>query len=227
MILQSLAAYYEEMLAQGKISAPGWDDTFKVSFQLEIDDSGTLIDVIDSRELTASGKKQMLRPMTMRVPAHKLRSSGVSANFLCDNASYLLGADEKGKPERAKACFAACAALHHRLLDGVDDPAAKAILAYFDSWKPENAREHPLLKDRWEELTANANLVFCYDGENGRRPVTENPKIRAAWQQFYQAGNSEAVSAQCLITGRVAPMALLHPTIKGVKDAQSSGASLV
>ena len=48
MILQSLAAYYEEMLAQGKISAPGWDDTFKVSFQLEIDDSGTLIDVIDS-----------------------------------------------------------------------------------------------------------------------------------------------------------------------------------
>ena len=57
MILQSLAAYYEEMLAQGKISAPGWDDTFKVSFQLEIDDSGTLIDVIDSRELTASGKK--------------------------------------------------------------------------------------------------------------------------------------------------------------------------
>lgn len=227
MILQSLAAYYEEMLAQGKISAPGWDDTFKVSFQLEIDDSGTLIDVIDSRELTASGKKQMLRPMTMRVPAHKLRSSGVSANFLCDNASYLLGADEKGKPERAKACFAACAALHHRLLDGVDDPAAKAILAYFDSWKPENAREHPLLKDRWEELTANANLVFCYDGENGRRPVTENPKIRAAWQQFYQAGNSEAVSAQCLITGRVAPMALLHPTLKGVKDAQSSGASLV
>ena len=158
MILQSLAAYYEEMLAQGKISAPGWDDTFKVSFQLEIDDSGTLIDVIDSRELTASGKKQMLRPMTMRVPAHKLRSSGVSANFLCDNASYLLGADEKGKPERSRSCFQACAQLHHQLLDDVSSTAAKAILSFFDSWQPELAQEHAALKDCWRDLMKGANL---------------------------------------------------------------------
>ena len=57
MILQSLVAYYEELLAQGKISAPGWDDTFKVSFQLELDDTGALIDVIDVRELMPVGKK--------------------------------------------------------------------------------------------------------------------------------------------------------------------------
>ena len=119
MILQSLVAYYEELLAQGKISAPGWDDTFKVSFQLELDDTGALIDVIDVRELMPVGKKQLLRPTAMQVPAHKLRSSGVSANFLCDNTTYLLGADDKGKPERAKSCFAACAALHHQLLDGL------------------------------------------------------------------------------------------------------------
>ena len=40
MILQALTAYYEEMLHKGKISAPGWDETFRVSFQLEIDDAG-------------------------------------------------------------------------------------------------------------------------------------------------------------------------------------------
>ena len=227
MILQSLVAYYEELLAQGKISAPGWDDTFKVSFQLELDDTGALIDVIDVRELMPVGKKQLLRPTAMQVPAHKLRSSGISANFLCDNTTYLLGADDKGKPERAKSCFAACAALHHQLLDGVDDPAARAILAYFDSWKPEYTRAHPLLKDRWEALTANANLVFCYDGEAGRRPVTENPKIRAAWQQAYQAESPETVYARCLVTGQVAPMAATHPMLKGIRGAQSSGASLV
>ena len=50
--------------------------------------------------------------------------------LLCDNASHLLGADEKGKPERSHQCFEACAALHHKVLDGVDSPAAKAILAF-------------------------------------------------------------------------------------------------
>ena len=29
MILQALTAYYEEMLHKGKISAPGWDETFR------------------------------------------------------------------------------------------------------------------------------------------------------------------------------------------------------
>lgn len=53
-----------------------------------------------------------------------------SPRTLCDNTSYLLGADEKGKPERSRQCFEACAALHHKVLDGVDSPAAKAILAF-------------------------------------------------------------------------------------------------
>lgn len=47
MILQALTAYYEALLAQGKLSAPGWADAFPVSYELEVDDRGALIDVID------------------------------------------------------------------------------------------------------------------------------------------------------------------------------------
>ena len=82
MILQALTAYYEEMLHKGKISAPGWDETFRVSFQLEIDDTGALVDVIDCREPATSGKKQVLLPRQMRVPAHVKRASGIVSNFL-------------------------------------------------------------------------------------------------------------------------------------------------
>lgn len=227
MILQALTAYYEEMLRKGEISAPGWDDAFKVTFLLELDDSGALIDVIDNRELASTGKKQVLLPQAMCVPAHKLRSSGVAANFLCDNASYILGADEKGKPERAKECFQACAALHHQLLDGLDDPAAKAVLAFFDTWEPELASFHPLLKDRWKNVTGNADFLFSYDDGSGRHPVTQNARIREAWERYYAAGDANAPVMQCLITGRTERAALIHPSIKGVRGAQSSGASLV
>ena len=163
----------------------------------------------------------------MSVPAHVKRSSGVAANFLCDNSSYILGADEKGKQARAVQCFEACAALHHKLLDGVDSPAARAVLAFFDTWQPELAAAHPLLAEHWKDITDNANLVFCYDYADGRRSVTKDPAIQDAWQRYYHDTAPDAVMAQCLVTGQTAPIAATHPAIKGVPGAQSSGAALV
>lgn len=69
MILQALTAYYEALLRQGRLSAPGWDDAFKVSFMLEVGDDGGLLDVIDCRETVQKGKKQVLAPRLMRVRA--------------------------------------------------------------------------------------------------------------------------------------------------------------
>ena len=226
MILQALTAYYEAMLKKGIVAPPGWDKTFKVSFWLELNDSGELIDVIDQRHDEQRGKKTVLVPLPMSVPAHVKRSSGVAANFLCDNSSYILGADEKGKQARAVQCFEACAALHHKLLDGVDSPAARAVLAFFDTWQPELAAAHPLLAERWKDITDNANLVFCYDYTD-RRTVTKDPAIQDAWQRHYHNTDPNAVMAQCLVTGQTAPIAATHPAIKGVPGAQSSGAALV
>ncbi len=109
----------------------------------------------------------------------------------------------------------------------MDTPAARAVLAFFDTWKPELAPSHPLLQSRWKDVTGNANFVFSYDGASGRHPVTEDPELQAAWQRHYQAGNPDAPSAQCLITGKTAPIVATHPAIKGVRGAQSSGGSLV
>lgn len=140
MILQALTAYYEQLLRTGQISAPGWENQFKVSYWLRINAEGQLIDLVDCRQMVPRGKKEVLAPREMAVPAHVKRASGIAANFLCDNSTYLLGADEKGKPERSIQCFEACAKLHHAILDGVDSPAARAVLAFFDHWKPKKHR---------------------------------------------------------------------------------------
>ena len=229
MILQALTAYYEQLLRQRKISAPGWDDTFKVSYELRLNDAGQLLQVTDLRTSVAKGKKTFLAPRELRVPTHVKRSSGVAANFLCDNCTYLLGADEKGKPDRAGQCFEACSRLHHTLLDGVEVPAAKAILAYFDHWNPAQAAVHPLLAPIWKEITGNANLIFGYEAaDHSHLLVNEDPAIQAAWQAYYDAPPADtAQPVQCLVTGKEAPAALLHPSIMGVAGAQSSGASLV
>lgn len=227
MILQALTAYYEQLLRTGQISAPGWENQFKVSYWLRINAEGQLIDLVDCRQMVLRGKKEVLAPREMAVPAHVKRASGIAANFLCDNSTYLLGADEKGKPERSIQCFEACAKLHHAILNGVDSPAARAVLAFFDHWKPEEASAHPLLADRWKDITGNANLLFDYEGPEGSILSTEDEAIRAAWQRHYNSASPDAPLVQCLVTGQQAPAARLHPSIKGVPGAQVAGAALV
>lgn len=228
MILQALTAYYEQLVRQGKLSAPGWDDNFKVSYELRLNDAGQLLRVVPLLTEKTVGKKTVLAPRAMRVPAHEKRSSGIAANFLCDNSTYLLGADEKGKPERSVDCFKACAKLHHTILDGVDSPAARALLAYFDSWDPAQAAAHPLLAEQWKEITGNANLIFGYEAaDHSHSFVNDDPAIQNAWQTHYNDRSADSDMGQCLITGKYAPIERTHPNISGVPGAQSSGAALV
>ena len=228
MILQALTAYYEQLVRQGKLSAPGWDDSFKVSYELRLNDAGQLLRGVPLLIEKTVGKKTVLAPRAMRVPAHVKRASGIAANFLCDNSSYLLGADEKGKPERSTDCFKACAKLHHTILDGVDSPAARALLAYFDSWDPAQAAAHPLLAEQWKEITGNANLIFGYEAtDHSHSFVNDDPAIQNAWQAHYNDRSADSDMGQCLITGKYAPIERTHPNISGVPGAQSSGAALV
>lgn len=221
MILQALVEHYEDLAAQGKLPRPGWSDA-NISYALYINDAGELEQAVSLKQEEERGKKKVLAPRPMSLPAPVKRSSGVASNFLWDNSSYILGIDEKGKPQRSLECFAACKALHHRLLDGVDSPAARAVLAFFDRWNPETAREHPSLADKLEDILTGANLVFrCLSGF-----PQEDPLIREAWQTHYD-GLGDGPELVCLVTGKKGPAELVHPSIKGVAGAQSSGAALV
>lgn len=221
MILQALTRYYEDLLQRGEIAAPGWSPA-KISFTLCLDRDGQVTQIINIQQPSEKGKT--LIPQTIeKLPAPVKRTVGIASNFLWDNSAYLLGVDQKGKPERSRDCFHAAASLHHAVLDGVDSPAAKAILAFFDIWQPEKAMEHPALSRQYEMITAGGNLLFRVDGCY----IHEDAAIREAWQRYRDGADEDAVKMQCLVTGREDEIPATHPAIKGVRDAQSSGAALV
>ena len=221
MILQALTEYYRTLENSGQISPLGWGEA-KVSYALCIGPEGALEQVVSLQTEQKKGKKTVLRPQIMRLPAPVKRTVGIVPNFLCDNASYLLGADNKGKPQRTLECFQACKALHEELLDGVDSPAAQAVLAFFRTWQPEQAAGHPALADCWEELMAGGNLVFRHDGAF----VHEDALVRRAWDGHYRA-EGDGPQMICLVTGEHGTVESTHPSVKNVYGAQSSGAALV
>ena len=223
MILQALAEYYEALQRQGKAAAPGWGPV-KVSFALYLNGDGALERAVSVQTQQQRGKKTVIAPQIMLLPAPVKRTVDVAANFLCDNSGYILGADDSGKPQRIAKCFQACKTLHEEVLAGVDTPAARAVLAFFRSWSPECAPEHPALAEHWEEIRSGANLIFRYDGGF----VHDDPAVRRAWERYYSgAGDGGGPEMVCLVTGDKGPVENIHPAIKGVQGAQSSGAALV
>ena len=221
MILQALVSHYEDLAQRGEIAPPGWGNV-KVSYALCIGEDGALQDVVCLKNEQTRGKKTAMVPQEIQLPAPVKRSVGIVANFLCDNSSYLLGIDNKGKPQRSRDCFAAARELHRQLLVDVDSPAAKTVLAFFDNWQPERAAEHSALQDVLEDVMDGSNLVFrCASGF-----VHEDPQICKAWNSYY-AGAGDGPEMVCLVTGKKGPAENIHPSIKGVSGAQSSGAALV
>ena len=218
MILQALVRCYESLAAAGKLEKPGWS-MVKVSWGLELTPEGQIQRLWPLEIADAKGKK---RPQLIKLPAQTKKTVGVVSNFLCENSSYILGRDNKGKPERSLECFKACTARHREILAEVDHPMAKAILRFFAGWDPQTAEENAVLAPEWEEILKGGNLVFCMDGVYAQ----DVPEIAQAWDEAY-ADDEKAEMGRCLVTGQKAPVAILHPSIKGIVGAQPSGATLV
>ena len=220
MILQALVQYYEALLARGEIDRPGWSKV-NVSWRLDLNPDGSLFDVSPLQKPSPNGKKML--PQQLAVPAQVKRSSGVAANFLCDTSSYLLGVDDKGKPERTKACFETSREKHLEILKDTPGEAAAAVRAFFDTWNSPSAVEHPALQPYLSEIYKGGNLIFYYNN----KPAANDSDIAVAWQQTYDSASDSDTPTRCSVTGKLAPAARLHGNIQGVRGAQSSGASLV
>lgn len=221
MILQALTEYYEALRAQGNVAAPGWGPA-KVSFALYLREDGSLERVMPLKTEQSAEKKTVLLPQSMKLPCAPSgrTSTAVKPAFLWDNAKYLLGLNPEGTP--CPKFFQGSRALHHELLSNIDTPAARTILAFFQSWEPERAREHPALAECWEDILSGANLVFrCADGF-----AHEDPAVCAAWDRYYsQSGDGPKMV--CLVTGEKGTIARLHPSIKGIINGKTMGNSLV
>ncbi len=223
MILQALTHYYEILSndPESAVAPPAYSSVW-VSFALNISAQGDLLDVIPLFQQVQRGKKLEERPRRMVVPEQVKRSINVSPNYLCDNSTYFLGiSDKKAKdPNYATKRFEAFRQLNLQRLADIASPAAKAVTAFLNSYEPEKGSRHPGVVSHLEDLKGG-NLVFIFNGAF----VHEDPAIRRDWEAY--KADSQAVLGQCLVTGELAPIARLHPSIKGVRDANPTGASIV
>lgn len=219
MILQRLAEYYDRKQAEGGAELPpaGFDRK-EIPFVIVVDDEGAFAGLDDTRQ--GEGKKK--RGRTFAVPQAQKRTVAVTANLLWDNAAYVLGVDTKGNAGRAAIQHAAFVAAVRAAAVASGDEGARAVLAFLERGDFAALFAHPV----WPEVTGAENLSFRLRGDTGL--VCQRPAVRAllAGREAEEQGSDGDVEV-CLVTGRSARPARLHPSIKGVWGAQVAGANIV
>jgi CRISPR-associated protein Csd1 len=243
MILQALARYYQRLIECGAEGiAPDGYSPEKISFEIVLAEDGSVAQVNDIRDM--SGKKPQPRPLVVSQP--EKRTVGVKSNFLWDKTSYVLGVvnaeeyekkiekaptDEKKqqirdelkhKKERTSKEHSAFKALHETVLAGTEDAGLKALLLFLQRWTPEDF--HPPV---FPAEMFDSNVVFRLDGEYQHLHQREAAQTLRARLLTGDDNAEDSAAGICLVTGKSSAIARLHPAIKNVNGAQSSGASIV
>lgn len=212
-ILASLAEAYDRL---PDAPQPGFSSE-KIGFVISLNEDGTVANVVDLR--MADGKKKVLRQL--KVPQPTKRTAGIAPNFLWDKTSYVLGVTAR-EGKRLADEHKAFIDRHNKALAGSSDPGLHALLLFLQNWHPEQ-----FAAPAWPDEMKDQNVVFALESDRRKGIyLHDRPAARRLWEAMNHPDES-ANGSICLVTGEKGPIARLHPAIKGVWGAQSSGASIV
>ena len=223
-ILAELAALYDR---SDDMPRPGYS-TEKIGGEVVLAPDGAVVEI---NRLGFADEKGKWSPRRMDVPAAVKRASGIKPNLFWDKTAYVLGvvavmgedgkplADEAGNPlpgqgKRTADEHAAFIEAHLDLIGDVQTPGLIALRGFLTTWKSDD-----FAAGGYHTALLDENIVFTL--RNDRTFLHDLPEVRALLQ------SDETGGPMCLVTGNTAPVARLHPSIKGVMGAQSAGASLV
>ena len=227
MILASLARYYRRLAAETdemgnpKVPPYGFSEE-KIGWILVLDKEGCLKTVVPN--LTADKKPQ---PKLMSVPqSFKRPGTTPKPFFLWDKTSYSLGveanknkAEAKEKPfTSSEKTFEAFKQYHLDLLQNSDDEGLQALCRFLQNWQPAHFAAENLPAEMLD-----ANIAFSL--EKPTALIHKREAAQTLWAGYLKS--DEALEGLCLISGDTAPIARLHPAIKGVFGGQSSGGSII
>ena len=208
----------------------GWS-TEKMHLRATLSPAGELLKL---EPLGKTGEKS--GGVEMIVPGSvSTRNSGEHPNRLWDKMEIALGvgADKDGKTKKEPSLWKSFAADNLAVFGGAEDSALRAFCAFLKNGSPE--RSEKIIRQcavDWKELGNGRNVAFAVKGEllhdlpAARAKWNAHPFARACWIPPKLIAQ-KTFRAQCMAGGGESECAATHPKIKGVENAQSSGASIV
>ena len=211
MMLQAIQAYYRQR--RDVLPSFGFEQKV-IPFVVVINRQGEYINIQDTRS------KGENRPdaTSFLVPKAVKKTSGIAANLLWDTAEYALGIDIKRKPEKTQAQFTA---FIEKLLPYRADPSVHVVIDFLTGPDMERLQAHP----HWAEI-CEKNPVVTFKIEGCEELICQGVQFLEVYKNNLESCVEEN-KYPCLVSGEMSAIAQLHPSIKSLYGAQSSGANIV
>jgi CRISPR-associated protein Csd1 len=226
MLVQALAEYADNYLAD-ELNDAAWEMK-PVLWQLAISRQGTFLNATQRTQAETRGKKQVQVAMQMNVPRSPVnRNSGEHPLLGTDDIAYVVGAgpwtpDKTADKEKAEKHHEAFVALIGKAAAETGDAALQSCVRFYA-----NAEEVEKARNALREAKPGA-LVALSVGE----PLVEREAVQQFWRSHYQRefdGRMEGSDGECMISGKLGPIAPTHEKIKGLSSlgGQASGVALM
>lgn len=228
MILQALKEYYDRKAAdpESGIAPLGWEKK-GIPFLFVINKDAEFVHVEDTRE----EKDKKLVSRTYLVPQSVKRSSGVLSNILWDNIEYVFGipSPKRDLKKDGERILARVKEEHSKFLEKLEPyrqiPAVSVLLSFLQR----SDLEEIILKcPEWEEISkSDAFVSFRLVG--AEEPIFRDKEFCERYEKNLSEGSQDVqkMMGRCLVTGKRDAIETLHQSIKGVFDANSTGANII
>jgi CRISPR-associated protein Csd1 len=225
MLVQALANYAYDRL-QEQLNDEAWEEK-PVPHYIAITPDGTFLNLITNQIQVVKGKKTVSVPAQLKIPRSPVpRNAGLYPLLAADDIKYVLGAGPwtaKGQEENNQQRHSAFVDLIRDSAHATHDDGLEAATHFYE--RPDQVE------------AARAALSSAKPGTQlalalGLEPIVNRPAVRNHWTSLYKraaAGRvAETERAECLITGKIGPVAPTHEKIKGLGlGGQSSGVALM
>lgn len=229
MILQALKAYYDRKAAdpESGIAPLGWEWK-EIPFLVVISEDGRFVRIEDTRE--NYGKKSRAKPFL--VPSlGEAKGNGVKANLFWENGEYFFGYPMNVDRLRidGEAYLRKVKDRHEAFVRKIDDfsdelsmnKCFQAAKSFFKDFSIEEVKRYPL----WDSaLKVNQTFLLSIEGEG---PITNITGVKDGIKNVQDRKRLAKETIRCLVTGKIDTVSVLEPPIKGVINANTTGAHIV
>ncbi len=219
MVIQKLVECYQTLQTNQCTVAPlGWNRQ-AISYQLNIDYNGTILELSDVQEsYIDKNEKTQKRPSYYLLPCHEqARSSNDKSYFLWDNGSYIF-ASKLRRPKRREHHIE----VHREILKNADFPEAVALLNFFEKYSDADLQTY-LTETCGISLAAAENLNFMYS-VNGKICGLQE-EFKDLWNQTFQTWLNKQPKGIDIVTNQEGAICNTHMPIKPCANL-ANGAAL-
>ena len=211
MILQALVAYYDRLVRENKIVAPGWKKQ-PIGWIIHLDAEGrpTALECTYEKPATFKAAK------TFVVPSHTTgaRTGGIVPHLLWDDAAYVLGLGD----ERAKAKLKGFA----ERIKNLDLPSLKPILDFLDNNPAETLKTKE--PDAFARLEEDNSKIMTFRLAGDDDTVCARQDVHTAYNAFWVSNTLG--DDLCLVTGTRGKISRTFPKTK-FPNGLATGSSIV